>query len=94
MSTFAVRAKGQELVVNFGRESATATTSVHQELVQVILQPDFILPQSGKGVGDPRKTLKQGDRPDLQGKACRPPRRNRQLLIKRLRASPTAQIRR
>jgi hypothetical protein len=44
IATGAVGAKCQKLVVNFGRESAASSTSIDDEFIQVLIQPDVVPP--------------------------------------------------
>ena len=45
-------------MVNFGRESEASPASVCQEVVEVELKPNVVLPQTSQGVRNSRNTLK------------------------------------
>ena len=57
-STFAVRAKLNKFVVNFGRKSEATPAPVYQEVVQIMCQIDIVLPQTSDSVRNSREFLK------------------------------------
>jgi hypothetical protein len=78
--------------VNFGRESAAPPPSINQEFVQVDFHVIVVQPQSGQRIRNSRIRLKKGHRLDLDRKACYPPCRDGELLVQRLKPSPTARF--
>ena len=76
--------------MNLWRESATASASVDQEVVQVQPQTNVVLPPTSEGVRNSRKRFKKCLWLDLQRKACRPLSRSRHLQVKWLQ--PSSQV--
>ena len=75
-------------MLNFRRKPLAAPASIDQELVQIFIETDIIVPQSRKSIGNSRKGLQQSGYVNFRGKMSHPLGGRGQLLVQRLQSSP------
>ena len=90
--SFVELAKRHELVLNFGRESASASASVDQQFVQIGGERNVVPPQPRDSVRNSGQPLQQRKRLDSRWQACRPLCRGGQELVQRLQPAPVPEF--